>query len=104
MDRLQIARLKRVLRKRIFQKLATISCLLPFRFPSAFPDSNFHRMYALSDSDSWDTYRLTLFQPVLTYKNYQATCLLSTGSVTYDSSFTNELTTNSFAAFASAGG
>ena len=61
-------------------------------------------MYFNIHSDSWDTYRLASYQPVLTFQNYQATCLLNTGSVTYDSSFSNELSPKSYQSFVSAGG
>lgn len=65
---------------------------------------SFYRMYATLNIDSWNQYELTLIQPVLSFENYQATCLLSTGTVTYDSSFSNELSTNNYQVFVSAGG
>jgi hypothetical protein len=43
-------------------------------------------------------------QPVLSFQNYQATCLLSSGLVTYDSGFVNEPTSNSYQTFISSGG
>lgn len=61
-------------------------------------------MYAKTNIDSWNQYDLSLIQPTLSFENYQATCLLSTGTITYDSSFSNELSTPNYQTFVSAGG
>ena len=72
--------------------------------PSSYPSSFcFQSAVRLSNSDSWNQYSYNLVQPVLAYQNYQATCLLSGGTVIYDSSFASEPIANSYQTFVSAG-
>lgn len=101
---LQRTHIKKILCRLALQELGSLCCLLPFRVLNPHLGSHLHRLYHFIQIDSWNSYQYSLVQPNLSFQNYQATCLLSSGVVTYDSSFTNEPTTNSYQTFISAGG
>ena len=101
---IQRAYLKRILRQKSIQKLASVSRLLSLRLHHASSHPHLRRLYSSLEPDSWDIYTLTLYEPVLTFQNYQSTCLQSTGTAIYDSSFSNELSTKSYQSYVSAGG
>ena len=86
------------------QKLVPLCFLLCFRIRHPNLGSHLHWLYHIIHLDSWNSYQYSLVQPILNFQNYQAACLLSSGVVTYDSSFTNEPTKNSYQTFISAGG
>ena len=63
----QRTNLKRILRQESFQKLASFNCLLHFRILNTPSHPHIDRMYLMFYSDSWDKYRLALYQPVLIF-------------------------------------
>jgi len=99
----QRAHREALLRPVAVPQLVPLSGLLPLLLRCPHPHPPLHRLYPASHLDSWNQYQYSLVQPVLSFQNYQASCLLQNGSVTYDSTFANELTPNTYQTFVSAG-
>ena len=86
------------------QILSSIRSLLRLRLHCPYFDSLLNRMYSSSHQDSWNNYAPIFIQPTLSYQNHQISCLLDNKTLIYDSSFSSELTANSYSSFVGVGG